>query len=148
MHTRKETIHVAETEGEVCKQESLEILEFKPDRLGHFNYFDNDLLNLALKLRIPLEVCPTSNYFTLGLKNMKDHHFGILFKEKYPMSICTDDTGVFDTDLSREIYEVFKAFELNREEITDFYFRSLECILEEDIRKNLQQKFNEYFNNK
>ncbi len=141
----KTAIHIAETEGEVCKQETLEILQFKPDRLGHFNFFDKELLDLVFKLRIPLEICPSSNYSTVKLNSMKEHHFGLFFQEKYPMSVCTDDTGVFDTDLSREVYEIWKAFGLDSKEVKEFLERSMECILEEIVRKEVEKKIMEFF---
>jgi len=141
----KTMIHIAETEGEDCKKESSEILEFGPDRLGHFNYFDEKLLEMALKKKIPLEICPSSNVCTLGLKSLKEHHFGVFLKEKYPMSICTDDTGVFDTDLSKELYEMFRNFEMNVKEVKEFLLRSLECVLEEEVRKKVEPYFLKFF---
>lgn len=141
----KIAIHVAETPGEECKQETREILQFKPDRLGHFNYFDEDLLQLLLKDRIPLEVCPSSNFCTIGLNNLKEHHFGRLFKENYPMSICTDDTGVFDTNLNKEMESIFEAFEIRKEELKLFLNNSLQCILQEEIREYVKKKWIEVF---
>ena len=144
----KTTIHIAETEGEVCKEETREILRFKPDRIGHFNYFDKELLDLVFKLRIPLEICPTSNYFTLKLTNMKQHHFGVFFQEKYPMSICTYDTGVLDTDLSREVYEIWRAFDVDLNEVKEFLEIALQCILEENVRWEVGKKIMEFFEEK
>lgn len=46
-----------------------------PDRIGHFNYFNNDLYDEMIKLKIPIEMCPTSNLFTLKLKDYSEHHF-------------------------------------------------------------------------
>ena len=141
----KTMIHIAETEGESCKRESMEILEFNPDRLGHFNYFDSDLLDLVFKKRIPLEVCPSSNQCTLGLTTLKDHHFGIFLKQKYPMSICTDDTGVFDTNLSKEMFEMFKSFDMSRNDVKEFLLRSCQCVLEEEARKVVQGEMERFF---
>lgn len=141
----KIAIHVAETPGEECKQETREILQFKPDRLGHFNYFDENLLQLLLKDRIPLEVCPSSNVCTIGLKSLKEHHFGVLFKENYPLSICTDDTGVFDTNLNKEMEYLFEAFEINMEKLKLYLNNSLQCILQEKIRDYVKKKWIEIF---
>lgn len=143
----KTVIHVAEIPGEVCKAESMDILEFQPDRLGHFNYFDKELLEFALKLRIPIEICPSSNFCTMQLKNLNEHHFGLFFKEKYPMSICTDDSGVFDTDISKEVYEMFKAFEIKKEQGREFFMRSLQCVLEEDVKRVLEGSFEVFWQN-
>ena len=37
------TVHTAELPGEQTYQETCDILDFKPDRLGHFNFFDEKL---------------------------------------------------------------------------------------------------------
>ncbi len=34
------SLHVAELPGNKTLEETKEVIEFKPDRLGHFNYFD------------------------------------------------------------------------------------------------------------
>lgn len=141
----KVVIHIAETPGDECKKETLEILEFGPHRLGHFNYFDEELFNKIIKSKIPLEVCPSSNLCTIGLKSLKEHHFGKFLKENYPMSICTDDTGVFDTDLNREMKEILEVFQLNKEHLKIFLKKSLECILEEDVRDYVYKKWKEFF---
>lgn len=39
----KTTVHIAELDGEVCLKESYDIVNFKPDRLGHFNYYNKEL---------------------------------------------------------------------------------------------------------
>lgn len=141
----KTMIHIAETEGEDCKQETREILEFGPDRLGHFNYFNEELLQLLLQKQIPLEVCPSSNLCTVGMKSLKEHHFGRLLKEKYPMSLCTDDTGVFDTNLGKEMLEMFTSFEMKFEEVKDFILRSAQCVPEEGVRKFVEEQFSDFF---
>ena len=52
-------IHTAEMNDDITLQESYDILNFNPDRIGHFNYFDKKLLELLISKKIPVEVCPT-----------------------------------------------------------------------------------------
>ena len=137
----KTMIHIAEIDGEDCKKESRDILEFGPDRLGHFLYFDEKLFQMALKIRIPLEVCPSSNVCSQRLKSLKEHHFGEFLKEGYPMSICTDDIGLLDTNLTKEMYNIFTSFEMNMKEVKAFLIRSTICIIEEDVRKAIEANF-------
>lgn len=39
----KTTVHIAEVPGEVCLRETKDIIDFTPDRLGHFSYFNSEL---------------------------------------------------------------------------------------------------------
>lgn len=123
----------------------MHILEFKPDRIGHFNYFDDEMLDLLEKKKIPLEVCPTSNFLTLKLQNLKQHHFGKIYAKGCPMSICTDDPGVFQTNLSKEMFEIFKAFDFDYGNLIVFLKRSLDCVLEDEVRRYIEKKWKETF---
>lgn len=94
----KITIHTAELPGEECYKETLDVLNFKPDRLGHFNFHDDKLVKIVVENKIPVEACPTSNFFTMNLKCMKEHHFDKFFtKLNHPISINCDDTVMFDS---------------------------------------------------
>ena len=141
----KTVVHIAEADCEGYKKEAMDIFNFRPDRIGHFLFFDEELFELALETKIPLEVCPSSNMCTKGMKSLKEHHFGRFLKEKYSMSICTDDTGVLDTDLSKEMYNIFSSFEMGYKEVREFLMRSMQCIIEEDVRKEVGEKFLGFF---
>ena len=39
----------------------------------------------------------------MQLNSMKEHPFGYFFAKKHPLNINTDDSCVFDTDLTSEI---------------------------------------------
>lgn len=108
----KTTIHVAELPGDICLRETADILKFSPDRLGHFNYFDKKLYEEVISKKIPIEMCPTSNMFTLDLKDMKQHHFKEFFFSGHPVSLNTDDTCVFDTNATEEHLKIAEAFSL------------------------------------
>ena len=59
-------------------------------------------------MKIPVEICPTSNYNTMKAKSIKDlKHFeylwmrGIKESERGKgFSLCCDDTGLFGTNLT------------------------------------------------
>ena len=64
---------------------------------------------------IPLEICPTSNMRTLVLKSLTDHPtLDFWLKKGYPIVFCTDDAGIFQTTLSKELFKVCKTFKLKR----------------------------------
>eukprot|EP00331_Platyophrya_macrostoma_P021622 CAMPEP_0176452088 /NCGR_PEP_ID=MMETSP0127-20121128/28297_1 /TAXON_ID=938130 /ORGANISM="Platyophrya macrostoma, Strain WH" /LENGTH=60 /DNA_ID=CAMNT_0017840415 /DNA_START=127 /DNA_END=305 /DNA_ORIENTATION=- len=56
---------------------------------------------------------------TMNLKDYDDHHFDKFVKAGIPLAICTDDTGVFDTDISQEIFRICKAFNMTEKEVKD-----------------------------
>ena len=55
----KTTIHCAEVPGSFEETDS--VLDFLPDRIGHFNFFDEKLFWKVLGYGIPIEMCPSSN---------------------------------------------------------------------------------------
>lgn len=60
-----------------------------------------------------LEVCPTSNLITLRLKSYADHpHIRRLMAMDYPLSINTDDAGIFNTSLSKELLHMVTSLKL------------------------------------
>lgn len=62
----------------------------------------------------PIEICPTSNFMTLNLKSYADHpQFRRLFALDYPISINTDDRGIFATSMTEELLHVKNAFSLS-----------------------------------
>ena len=67
-------------------------------------------MKLSQGIAVPaIEICPTSNYFTLNLSSYDEHPiFERLFQANYPISINSDDYGVFNTTLSKE-YELMQT---------------------------------------
>ena len=62
---------------------------------------------------IPIELCPTSNMKTLRLSSLAEHPTLRRWIEGgYPVSISTDDFGVFSTDASAELALVADALAL------------------------------------
>ena len=135
----KTAIHCAELPDEKTLKETYDVLNFRPDRLGHFNYFNEELFQKVHDLNIPIEMCPTSNKFTMYLKDYKDHHFIRYFKTKHPVSLCTDDTVVFNTTISEEYFRIFQAFGMTVEDAREIIKRSYECVFDEDMKVKLRK---------
>jgi adenosine deaminase len=57
----KVSLHCAETSDQ---SDSQQMIDFKPDRLGHCCYLNPEQLKQVVDLGIPIEVCPTSNVAT------------------------------------------------------------------------------------
>lgn len=110
-------------------KEAQDMLSFGPDRLGHALLLPPSLSQEMKAKGIPVETCPTSNVMTLELaKRVEDYgnlihglqqHPGLLewIDSRHPLCICTDDPGVFDTNLTKELYFLARAFDLSQQDV-------------------------------
>lgn len=98
------TLHFAETQNDA---EAAAMLTFLPRRLGHAFKMSEETAMRLLKLKIPVEVCLTSNLKTERASNMHQHPLFVhLIPARHPYAICCDDCGVFRTSLSEEYHRV------------------------------------------
>ncbi|XP_043602341.1 adenosine deaminase-like protein isoform X1 [Bombus pyrosoma] len=125
----KIAIHCAEISNET---ETIDILEFKPDRLGHCTCIhptlqgSNKIFNLLLKSKIPVELCLTSNVQCKTVPTYESHQFKYLFEAGHPICLGTDDKGVFHTSLSHEYEIASSTFGLEREQLIKLCLSSVQ----------------------
>lgn len=106
---------------------------------------------------IPVECCPTSNVMTLELAKhfegdlvhgLKCHpRLKSWIDNGYPISINTDDPGIFNTDSTNELVLLAEAFELKDDisVILNIVEQSVEHIFEsEDVKQELRMLMKEY----
>ncbi len=79
------------------------------ERIGHGIQIANpkvprsdEVLREVVRRKIPLEVCPTSNVLTNAFPSIGGHSIRRLRDAGVPITINTDDPGVFDFNLSHE----------------------------------------------
>jgi adenosine deaminase len=84
-----------------------------------------ELSQYVLDKRIPLEICLLSNFHTGAVDKIENHPFGILFKEKFRVTINTDDRLMSDTDMTKEFLTAIKYFELSFDEIEKITINSM-----------------------
>ncbi|KAJ8726830.1 hypothetical protein PYW08_015227 [Mythimna loreyi] len=130
--------------GEVCNpEEILEMLKFKPDRLGHGtcihpNYGGTEeTWSTLCELKIPVEVCLTSNVNTKSTPDYDSHHFKLLYDAEVPVIICTDDKGVFSTSLSREYQICVNTFSLTSSQTARLALNACQYVFDDNARKQL-----------
>jgi adenosine deaminase len=102
----------------LCRQVAA-MLAFRPERLGHAvtAAAEEGLMPALLTSRIPVELCLTSNVLSQSVSSYGAHHFADLWSAQHPVVLCTDDSGVFDTCLSREYAIAASAFKLTRHQL-------------------------------
>ncbi|XP_043279133.1 adenosine deaminase-like protein [Venturia canescens] len=138
--------------GEVPNEmEIVDILNFRPDRLGHCTAVhphlrgSDYLYQMLLQSRIPVELCLTSNVKCKTVPSYEQHHFAYLYHARHPICIATDDKGVFDTSLSMEYALVGKYFGLTQRQLKDISLMSVQYAFGSDMEKStLAQAINAF----
>ncbi|GAX83515.1 hypothetical protein CEUSTIGMA_g10940.t1 [Chlamydomonas eustigma] len=129
----KIAVHAAEV---YAPEETAAILDFAPDRLGHMCKLNAELEAKLLDSKIPVELCLTSNLKTKTVDTYADHHFAQLYGAGCPVVLCTDDSGFFDTSLTREYAIAMQVFSLssgNIFQLVEGSFEFLFCNEEEKM---------------
>ncbi|XP_047069969.1 N6-mAMP deaminase-like [Lolium rigidum] len=133
------TIHC----GEVPNRKEIQaVLDFCPQRLGHVCCLNDEEWKKLKSSMIPVEICLTSNVMTGGTPSLELHHFADLYNAKHPLSLCTDDSGLFSTSLSNEYYLVASTFGLSKAELFRLAQGALEFVFADDeVKKSLRVMF-------
>lgn len=108
-------------------------------RIGHATHLREDIIydkegqvvglgelaQYVLDKRIPLEICLLSNVHTGAVDKIENHPFGVLFKEKFRVTINTDDRLMSDTTMTKEFMTAIEHFGLNLEDVEKITINSM-----------------------
>ena len=149
----KITLHM----GESKEYQLLDFAKFRPDRVSHTYFFKENECEEIMRNKIPIEVCPTGSYAIKNLDSYQDITFNNYHKKKvvtldgeeydYDLfCINTDDTMLFDTDLSREYFEVASNFDIGKEEMKQTVLNTVNFIFEsnEEFRNGLRKQIKSF----
>lgn len=100
------------------------IEDFTLDKDGNVVGF-GDLAQYVLDKRIPLEICLLSNVHTGAVDKIENHPFGMLFKEKFRVTLNTDDRLMSDTTMTKEFLVAIDVFNLNLEDLEKITINSM-----------------------
>lgn len=120
------------------------MIDFLPHRIGHACCFDEENWRKLKSAKIPVEICLTSNIRTETISSIDIHHFVDLYKAKHPLVLCTDDSGVFSTSLSREYNLASSSFGLGKTEMFQLAEIAIDFIFADDgVKTDLRATFEE-----
>lgn len=112
---RKNDLHITVHAGEApIPQASLNVKNaievLGAERIGHGLQIFKDpfVTSLVRKKGIPLELCVTSNWLTRAIPDLTSHPIKELMAADVPVTINSDDPGVFGIDLVNE-YELLES---------------------------------------
>jgi adenosine deaminase len=94
------------------------------DKQGNVVDF-GDLAQYILDKRIPLEICLLSNVHTGAVDKIENHPFGTLFREKFRVTINTDDRLMSDTNMTKEFMVAIENFNLTLEDVEKITINSM-----------------------
>jgi len=95
------TLHIAETKDNTL-EDTLQLLSFKPDRLGHATFLKETEQSFVRDSKICVEICLSSNLLCKTVETIEDHHIRHYLKYDHPVCVCTDDTLPFKNTLVGE----------------------------------------------
>jgi adenosine deaminase len=95
------------------------LLVLGANRIGHGIQAarDSKLMDYLRQHAIGLDVCLTSNLMTGAWKPISDNPFGLLYQRGVPVSLNTDDPGLFQTTLTEEFQKAVHFFPLTQEDV-------------------------------
>lgn len=97
------TVHAGEAAGPENVWEAIDLLG--ATRIGHGvrSIEDPELVTALRERNICLEICPTSNWITQCTPDLAQHPIKALVEQGVPVSINTDDPGLFGNTLGDEL---------------------------------------------
>jgi len=104
------TAHAGEAKGADSMRETLKY--FSPQRIGHGvrSIEDKELMELLVKNKIHLEICPTCNIQTNVFNEYHDHSINILYNSGVSVGINTDARSLVNISLTEEYMKLVNVF--------------------------------------
>ncbi|RQM06318.1 hypothetical protein DH86_00001124 [Scytalidium sp. 3C] len=140
-HGLKITIHFAEFPLSSTEEELRTLLSYEPDRIGHVINVPDDVKTEIVRRKLGLELCLSCNVHAKMITgSFGDHHFGWWWGTGCPVTLCTDDVGVFGSSLSNEYALIAQHFNLDREELCSVARSGIDKIFGSDDEKERLRK--------
>ena len=146
------TIHAGEADG---AESVLNAIEYGAKRIGHgVRSIESDaVIEELIENRIPIEVCPKSNFDTKTFKDMfKDYPVKKLYDKGVFVTINTDNMTVSDTTLKNEYKILMENFKFTKNDIKIMIYYSIMASFlteteKEDLTINMLKNIDSYIDN-
>ncbi len=135
-------VHAGETGGPDQVWDAVRVLG--ANRIGHGIQAARDarLMEYLREHAVGLDVCLTSNLKTQAWARISTNPFGLLFRRGVPVSINTDDPGLFQTTLIEELSKAVSLFSLTQEDLHRLILQGLRsAFLPHQDRMALMRQF-------
>lgn len=131
--------------GEVPGSRDIETaLELGVDRLGHATMLARNpgLMERVRERGVTLEINLTSNLRTAAVPSYAEHPVRAFYKAGIPVTLSTDDPGVFGIDLDHEYGVLAGPLRFTPEEILTVSFQGIDALfLPEDRKREIRREF-------
>lgn len=98
--------------------EDMAVIDGKVVKLG-------TLAQYILDKRIPLEICLSSNVHTGAVPSIREHPFGVYFKEQFRVTLNTDNRLMSNTSMTQEFLAAAENFNLGLHELEKITINSM-----------------------
>ena len=99
------------------------------NRIGHGVQAARDphLIEYLREHAVGLDVCLTSNLRTRAWAPLSQHPFPLLYRRGVPVTLNTDDPGLFQTSLTQEYLKASRIFGLTAQDLQRIALQAVRC---------------------
>lgn len=139
--------------GEAAGTESIwgAIKELKVDRIGHgtMAIHDLDLVKYLHEKKIPIEMCPISNFRTGIWHSEKNHPIGEFYRNGLMVTVNTDDPKMFQTSLKEEYLYLVENFRFTKQDLINLNLNAVNSAwCDDSLKHEIINKINKQFSNR
>lgn len=135
------TVHAGEADGPQSIWNA--IYKLGASRIGHgvTAVQDEKLLAYMADNKIAIESCPTSNYQTATVKNLKKHPMATFLKHNVLVTLNTDDPAVSNIDIAHEYQVAHEVLGISEQQLKTIQLNGVKAaFLSDDEKKALLNK--------
>jgi len=103
---------------------------------------NEELFEATLSSKIPIEICLSSNIKGQIISHYDVHPFVDYYKKGHPITLSTDDKGIFLTTLTKEYVIAGNTLSLSHNDLFNLSYHSIDYIFQDDkVKESLREKF-------
>lgn len=114
---------------------ALDVLRIERIDHGVQAIHDAVLLQRLAKERVPLTVCPLSNFKLCVFSELKQHNLGQMLAQGLCVTVNSDDPAYFGGYINENFVQIFAALNLNASHAYQLAYNSFEAAFVDDLQK-------------